>query len=102
MKARTVHCMRGCVVDRNDAECRSEAYDWIGRMIEDGCPETGAPGMPVGAVYKGRRWISHCGGVAGHNALSLRYPEGKLSVSILTNLEGVRGARSLAMAIAER
>jgi CubicO group peptidase (beta-lactamase class C family) len=56
----------------------------------------------VNTDEKGRRWISHGGLATGHNALLLRYPEKKLSVAILTNLEGARGLRSLAMEIAER
>jgi CubicO group peptidase (beta-lactamase class C family) len=56
----------------------------------------------VSTDEKGRRWISHSGGVTGHNALLLRYPEGEFSIAILTNLEGARGIRNLAMAIGER
>jgi serine beta-lactamase-like protein LACTB len=51
---------------------------------------------------KGRRWVSHEGGMTGHTALLFRYPEAKLAVVILTNVEGARGLRSLAMKIAER
>jgi CubicO group peptidase (beta-lactamase class C family) len=68
----------------------------------DGTPGPYGLHWRVSTDEKGRRWISHGGGVTGHNALLLRYPEGKLSVAILTNLEGARGVRSLAMAIAER
>lgn len=49
---------------------------------------------------KGRKWVSHGGGATGQRAFLLRYPEGKLAVAILTNVEGARNLRDLAMQIA--
>lgn len=48
-----------------------------------------------------RRWIFHSGGATGGTTFLLRYPEGKLAVAVMCNLEGAGNLGALARQVAD-
>jgi serine beta-lactamase-like protein LACTB len=62
-------------------------------------------GWRVNTDEMGRTWVSHGGGTTGQTSHILRFPKGRTSVSVLSNVEGGQGiaafARRIAIALIE-
>jgi len=74
-------------------------------ILLDGSRASHGLGWRVNTDAKGRTWISHGGGTTGQTSHILRYPAGRVSVSVVRNVEGARNiadlARSIAIALIE-
>lgn len=69
--------------------------------LNDGSETGYGLGWFINKDAQGRRWVAHSGGATGGSTYLLRYPEGKLAVAILCNVENAGDLRTLAMRIAE-
>jgi serine beta-lactamase-like protein LACTB len=69
--------------------------------LNDGTPLDYGLGWRIQIDQQGRRWISHSGGATGGTTFLLRYPEGKLAVAVMCNLEGAGNLGALARQVAD-
>lgn len=74
-------------------------------VLPNGEVTTFGLGWRVNTDGMGRTWVSHGGGTTGQTSHILRYPKGRTSVSVLSNVEGAQGiaafARRIAVALIE-
>lgn len=69
--------------------------------LSDGKTTSYGLGWQVNLDERGRTWIAHGGGATGGSSYLLRYPEGRLAVAIICNVQNAGNLRELAMRIAE-
>jgi len=69
--------------------------------LSDGKKTSYGLGWQVNVDERGRTWIAHGGGATGGSSYLLRYPEGKLAVALIANVQNAGDLRKLAMRIAE-
>ncbi|MFQ5791773.1 MAG: serine hydrolase domain-containing protein, partial [Acidobacteriota bacterium] len=69
--------------------------------LPDGSQTGYGLGWLVEKDEKGRTWIAHGGGATGGSSYLLRYPDGKLAVAIICNVQSAGNLRQLAMDIAQ-
>ena len=69
--------------------------------LTDGNVSNYALGWNVQVDDEGRTWIAHGGGATGGSSYLLRYPEGKLAVAMICNVQNAGNMRELALEIAE-
>jgi CubicO group peptidase (beta-lactamase class C family) len=69
--------------------------------LADGNVSNYGLGWRINKDDQGRTWIWHGGGATGGSSYLLRYPEGKLAVAIICNVEDAGDRQGLALRIAE-
>ncbi len=69
--------------------------------LADGNVSNYGLGWRINKDDQGRTWIEHGGGATGGSSYLLRYPEGKLAVAIICNVEDAGDRQGLALRIAE-
>ncbi len=69
--------------------------------LADGNVSNYGLGWRINKDDRGRSWIEHGGGATGGSSYLLRYPEGKLAVAIICNVQDAGDRRGLALRIAE-
>lgn len=69
--------------------------------LSDGNVSNYGLGWQIHVDEKDRTWIAHGGGATGGSSYLLRYPDGKLAVALICNVQGAGDMRRLALDIAE-
>ena len=69
-------------------------------VFPDGSKSGYGLGWRVNTDDKGRTWISHGGGTTGQTSHILRYPDGRISVAVVSNVEGANNITGLARRVA--
>jgi CubicO group peptidase (beta-lactamase class C family) len=82
------------------AETLAEIYTPY--TLADGNVSRYGLGWNVQVDDEDRTWIAHGGGATGGSSYLLRYPEGKLAVAMICNVQSAGDMRELALEIAER
>jgi CubicO group peptidase (beta-lactamase class C family) len=77
------------------------AYMYTPYTLADGNVIDYGLGWRINKDDKGRTWIEHGGGATGGSSYLLRYPEGKLAVAFICNVQDAGDRRSLVLKIAE-